>query len=81
MLVVVCKAFLFTAVSSEIFDYCKLYTLMTIDFVLYAEAYTLYCFLGLETGAWLIGLAKYYFFHLIHLIKNQRLCTISCDVN
>ena len=29
---------LFTAVSSEVFDHCKLYTLMTISFVLYAEA-------------------------------------------
>ena len=41
VLVVVCKACLFTAASSEVFDpfdHCKLYTLMTIDCVLYAEA-------------------------------------------
>ena len=56
------KAFLFTAVSSEAFDLCKLYILMPTNFVLYAEAYlfpnTLYCFLGLETGAPRLGLAK-----------------------
>ena len=39
MLVIVCKACLFTAVSSEVFYQCvKLFTLMTINFVLYAEA-------------------------------------------
>ena len=41
LLVIACKACLFTAVSSEVFDlfdHCKLYTLMTINFVLYAEA-------------------------------------------
>ena len=35
---IVCKACLFTAVSSELFDHCKLYTVMTINFVLYVEA-------------------------------------------
>ena len=34
----VCKACLFTVISSEVFDHSKLYTLMTINFVLYAEA-------------------------------------------
>ena len=36
--VIVCKACLFTAISSVVFDHCNLYTLMTINFVLYAEA-------------------------------------------
>ena len=64
LLVIVCKACLFTAISSEVFDHCKLKTLMhmTINSVLYAEAelfqYTLYCFLGLETGVPFLGLAK-----------------------
>ena len=36
---------MFTAVSSDVFDlfdHCKLYTLMTINFVLYAEALLLH---------------------------------------
>ena len=35
------KAYLFTVVSSKVldlFDHCKLYTVMTINFVLYVEA-------------------------------------------
>ena len=65
--VIVCKACLLTAVSSEVFDHCKLYTLMTNTFVLYAEAYffpyILYCFLGLEMGAPLLGLAKAIYYY------------------
>ena len=33
VLVIDCKACLFSAISSEMFDHCKLYTTMTINFV------------------------------------------------
>ena len=41
LLFVVCKACFFTAVSSEVFDlldHCKLFTVTSIIFLLYAEA-------------------------------------------
>ena len=80
------KACLFTAVSSEVFDHCKLYRLMTINFLLYAEAklflHIIYCFLGLETGAPFFGLAKS--INDIHLklvmsrLKKYMIARLSC---
>ena len=38
LLVIVCKACLFTTISSGVVDHCKLYTLITINFVPYSFA-------------------------------------------